>query len=208
MPIPIILGAIAAAGAITSAVLTARANKKHRDALDKEANRQKQFYEGQLNENPLDQFHNRALIGEMRRAANARIEQERARRKITGELDATNIMKDQNAQAMQNMYSRIATNASLRRDGILNAYERSRQGIYAQQADLQRAAMQNYANLASNIGNAAATAMGGYSGKGIGIGGGSKAPKINIGTQNVDTPAYNSGDIQDINNPNKNTYIA
>ena len=114
MPIPIILGAIAAAGAITSAVLTARANKKHRDALDKEANRQKQFYEGQLNENPLDQFHNRALIGEMRRAANARIEQERARRKITGELDTTNMMKDQNAQAMQNMYSRIATNASLR----------------------------------------------------------------------------------------------
>lgn len=170
MPIPLILGAIAAAGAITNAVVTANANKKRQKALEKEGERQRLYYEKQLNENPLDQYHNKALLGRLQEQMKDRIATAQTRAKITGEMDTSNVMKDQNAQAISSVYNNILSNASLRRDSLNNALERSRQNLYSQQADLDYAKQQNYANFASNIGNAAATAMSAYDGGSIGGG--------------------------------------
>jgi hypothetical protein len=187
MPIPLILGAIAAAGAITSAVVTAKANKKRQEALEKEGERQRLFYERQLNENPLEQYHNKALLGRLQEQMKERIATARARAKITGEMDTSNVIRDQNAAALSSVYNNILSNASLRKDSLNQALERSRQNLYQQQADLDYAKQQNYANFAANIGNAAATAAGAYDGQNIG-GGAAKFAPNDESTKIVDSP--------------------
>lgn len=187
MPIPLILGAIAAAGAITSAVVTAKANKKRQEALEKEGERQRLFYERQLNENPLEQYHNKALLGRLQEQMKERIATARARAKITGEMDTSNVIRDQNAAALSSVYNNILSNASLRKDSLNQALERSRQNLHQQQADLDYAKQQNYANFAANIGNAAATAAGAYDGQNIG-GGAAKFAPNDESTKIVDSP--------------------
>ncbi len=160
MPLPLIsLGLSLAANAI-GAGLSAKANRDRETAMDKEYARQQASYDRQLYADPLNEFHNKAIIGRLQGMMRDRISAAKSRQKITGELDTTNMAKDQNAEALQNVYNNILSNASLRKDSLLRAKEASYHNAYKERADLNAAKQQNYANLATNAANLGETAIG------------------------------------------------
>lgn len=161
MPLPLIaLGASLAASAI-NAGLSAKANRDREVAMNKEYARQQAAYDKQLYSDPLEEFHNKAIIGRLQGMMRDRISAAKSRQKITGELDTTNMAKDQNAEALQNVYNNILSNASLRKDSLLRAKDAAYHNAYRERADLNAAKQQNYANLASNAVNLGAAAIGG-----------------------------------------------
>lgn len=164
MALPLIALAISAAGTAASGIMSANANRKRQAALDKENARQEAYYIAQLNKDPLNEFYNKNLIGTMQRTMRDRLAVAKARQKITGELDTTNVMRDQNAEAMSRLYGNILSNAAMRRDSIMNGFENAKRDIYKQRADIDAAKMQNYANLASNAASVGAAAIGGVKG--------------------------------------------
>jgi len=152
-------------GTAASGIMSGIGNAKAQSALNAENARQNAFYENQLYKDPLTQYHNQNMIGQLQRRLRERLATAQARKKITGELDTTNVMRDQNAKAMSDVYGNILSNESLRLSGIESAYNNARHNQFQAQQAIDQARMQNYANLAQNAGALGAAALGGLDAK-------------------------------------------
>lgn len=157
---------IGLAGQAISGGLSLLNNQKMQQAADKEAAREKAFYEAKANENPLSRSENQHILGQYDRAAQQQIENARGVAAITGATpEFSTAVQKAVAEGRADLMGQMGAGASARKDRyeIMGEQVRHRKEQEDQYRHMQRNS--TFAALASNAASAVGAIMDGYSAK-------------------------------------------
>lgn len=174
--------AASAAGAIASAVGSKKANDKQQAALDNARAQSNAFYDSELFQDPTKRSDNQAYLKLLDKKLNRANEIADSKNKILGGThEQTLAQHQQSADAYSDAVTQMVANTSQRRDSLLKDKRAAQVGYDQQQAGIDAARAQNWANLASNAAKLGASAIQGFSGAG-------KAGSATKNDQNVGQP--------------------
>ena len=143
------------AGQAASGIMSALNNRRTEQAEESESARQRAYFEGRANENPMERSDNAAILGTLDRKLRSQNETAAAKNKVLGgtpEMDVAT--KKATANAYADAVSSIAANASKNRDTAMDNLEKSRETDAENRIKRMDARNQTYANLAANAANA------------------------------------------------------
>lgn len=143
------------AGQAASGIMSAINNRRTEAAEKAESARQRAYFEGRANENPMERSENAAILGTLDRRLHSQNETAAAKQKVLGGTPEMAVATQKaNANAYADAVSNIAANASKNRDTALDNLEKSRENDAANRIARMDARNQTYANLAANAANA------------------------------------------------------
>jgi hypothetical protein len=171
--------ALSGAGAVASAIGSAKGNKLRQQELDKQRQRANAFYDTELFQDPTQRSDNQAylkLLDEKMKKAN---EIYSAKNKITGGTREQSLAQQEN---MTNAYADVLTNmastTSQRRDALLQQKRKAEEFYDNQQVGINQAQQQNWANLAKNAAELGAAGIKAFDGIDKGIPGSKDKPTL------------------------------
>lgn len=162
---------MSAAGAVASAIGSKKANDKQQAALNNSRAASNAFYDSEIYQDPTKRSDNQAYLKLLDKKLKRVNEIAEAKNKIMGGTHEQTLAQHQNTvDAYSDAITNMVSNTSQRRDNLMKEKRQAIVGYDQQQAGLDAAKMQNWANLANNAAQLGADAIKGFSG---GLGGGS-----------------------------------
>lgn len=159
--------AASAAGAVASAIGSKRANDKQQAALNNSRAQSNAFYDSELFQDPTKRSDNQAYLKLLDKKLKRSNEIAEAKNKIMGGThEQTLAQHQQSADAYGDAVTQMVANTSQRRDNLLKEKRAAQVGYDQQQAGIDAANAQNWANLAGNAAKLGASAIQGFSGAG------------------------------------------
>lgn len=179
--------AVAAAGAIASAVGSKKANDKRQAALNENKAYSNALYDSEIYQDPTKRSDNQAYLKLLDKKMKRANEVASSKNKILGGTHEQTLAQNQTAaDAYSNAITDMASKTSQRRDMLLQQRRQEQRGYEQQQLDIDTARIQNWANLANNAAQIGASAISSFDG-----GGGSA--KDNTGSQNKSNELSSGG---------------
>jgi len=171
--------ALSGAGAVASAIGSAKGNKLRQQELDKQRQRSNAFYDTELFQDPTQRSDNQAylkLLDEKLKKAN---EIYSAKNKITGGTREQSLAQQENmTNAYADVLTDMASTTSQRRDALLQQKRKAEEFYDNQQVGINQAQQQNWANLAQNAVELGAAGIKAFDGIDKGIPGSKDKPTL------------------------------
>lgn len=159
--------ALSAAGAVASAVGSKKANDKQQAALDNQRAQSNAFYDSEIYQDPTQRSDNQAYLKLLDKKLKKANEIAEAKNTIMGGTHEQVLAQhQQSADAYSDAITQMVANTSQRRDSLMKEKRAAQIGYDQQQADIDAARAQNWANLASDAANLGVSAVEGFSGAG------------------------------------------
>ena len=159
--------ALSAAGAVASAVGSKKANDKQQAALDNQRAQSNAFYDSEIYQDPTQRSDNQAYLKLLDKKLKKANEIAEAKNTIMGGTHEQVLAQhQQSADAYSDAITQMVANTSQRRDSLMKEKRAAQVDYDQQQAGIDAARAQNWANLASNAANIGASAVAGFSGAG------------------------------------------
>ncbi len=166
--------ALSAAGAAASAIGSKKANDKQQAALNNARAASNAFYDSEIYQDPTKRSDNQAYLKLLDKKLKRTNEIAEAKNKIMGGTHEQTLATHQKtADAYSDAITNMVSNTSQRRDNLLKEKRAAITNYDQQQAGIDAAQMQNWANLANNAAQLGASAISGFSGGGEGKAGSS-----------------------------------